>query len=85
MTNKDLLLDMGYDDFIVLSNPDYDDAIIGITTDNQVVYDYDKMIDYLVKIDNMEELEAADFIDYNTMRAIPYAGEGAPIIIYTLK
>jgi hypothetical protein len=42
------------------------------------------MLEYLVNHDNMTEDEAAEFISYNTLRALPYAGESAPIIIYPL-
>lgn len=84
MTNRQLLLDMGHEDFIVLENPDYDSAIIGITDDNRVVYDYVEMVTHLVENDNMTEEEAADFIDYNTIRTIPYVGAGAPIVMYSL-
>jgi hypothetical protein len=84
MTAEEKLLDAGYYDVVVFSNPGYDDALIGVTTDNQAVYDYDKMLEYLVNHDNMSEDEAADFISYNTLRALPYAGESAPIIIYSL-
>ena len=85
MTNKEQLLDLGFESFIVFENPDYDEAIVGITLDNQVVYDYNKMILCLMNEDNMDSFEAADFIDYNTIRALPYAGEGAPIVMYGLN
>lgn len=42
------------------------------------------MIEHLVETDGMDEDEAIEFIDYNTVRSIPYAGEGAPIIMYEL-
>ena len=35
--------------------------------------------------DDMTLDEAADFIDYNTLRALPYAGSGAPIVMYKLN
>ena len=85
MKNKDILLDLGFEDFTIFENPDYDSAIIGITDDNQVVYDYDKMILFLEQEDNMSYEEAADFISYNTIRSLPYAGEGAPIIMYSIN
>lgn len=84
MKNKDILLDLGFEDFIIFENPDYDFAIIGITDDNQVVYDYDKMILFLEQEDNMSYEDAADFINYNTIRSLPYAGEGAPVIMYSI-
>ena len=84
MTNREVLCDLGYEDLIIFENPDYDSAIIGVSEDDRVIYDYYKMIDFLMDTDGMDVYEAADFIDYNTIRALPYAGEGAPIIMYTI-
>ena len=84
MKNKDILMDQGFENFIIFENPDYDSAIIGITENNQVVYDYDKMIEHLIQEDDMSYEEAIDFISYNTIRSLPYAGEGAPIIMYSI-
>ena len=64
-------------------NPDYDAAIIGVSTDGNVIYDYDKMIGCLMD-EGMDYDEAIDFIDYNAIRSLPYAGEGAPIVMYKL-
>ena len=75
---------MGYRDAVIFENPDYDSAIIGVSDDNRVVYDYDKMVTHLMDVDGMEMLDAVDFIDYNTLRALPYAGEYGPIIMYGL-
>ena len=85
MKNKDILMDQGFENFIIFENPDYDSAIIGITEDNQVVYDYDKMIDHLMQKDGMDYEEAIDFISYNTIRSLPYVGQGAPIIMYGIR
>ena len=84
MKNKDILMDQGFENFIIFENPDYDSAIIGITENNQVVYDYEKMIEHLMQEDDMDYEEAVDFISYNTIRSLPYAGEGAPIIMYNI-
>ena len=84
MKNKDILMDQGFENFIIFENPDYDSAIIGITENNQVVYDYEKMIEYLMQEDDMDYEEAVDFISYNTIRSLPYAGECAPIIMYSI-
>ena len=84
MINRQLLLDMGYENCIVFENPDYDSAIIGVTIDGQVVYDFDKMVVSLMETDNMDETSAIEFIEYNTIRSLPYAGEGAPVIMYRL-
>lgn len=78
---KEYLVANGYEDAVVLEEPDYVTAIIGISNTGQVVYDYDLMVKHLVKKDNMSEDEASEFIDYNTMRSIPYMGEKAPIVV----
>ena len=85
MKNKDILMDQGFEKFIIFENPDYDSAIIGITEDNQVVYDYDKMIEHLIQEDDMSYEEAIDFISYNTIRSLSYVGMGAPIIMYSIR
>ena len=81
---RDLICELGHDQAIVFDNPDYDNAIIGITTNGKVDYDYSKMIESLMEQDKMTYLEAVEFIDYNTIRVIPYAGEYAPIIMEKL-
>lgn len=70
---------------IVLRNPSYRPAIVGSTDDGALVYDYSKMVQYLIDTDHMTEEEAVEFIDYNTMRAIPYfASSGiVPIIMHS--
>ena len=42
--NKELLVEMGYEDAVILENPDYDSAIIGVSESGRVIYDYDKMV-----------------------------------------
>ena len=68
------------DDAIVM--PDFDNALIGVSTDGNAIYDYYKMLEILINRDGMTEEEAADYISYNTLRALPYAGEKKPIVIY---
>ena len=68
------------DDAIIM--PDFDDALIGVTTDGNAVYEYYKMLNILMTRDEMTEEEAADYISYNTLRALPYAGEKKPVVIY---
>lgn len=39
---------MGYEDLVVFENPDFDDCIIGVTTDeSHVVYSYYRMVEWL--------------------------------------
>ena len=84
MTKRETLEEMGREDSVVFDNPEYDDAIIGVTEEGNVVYDYEKMIDILAERDEMSRLEAAEFIDFNTVRAIPYAPDPKPLIMYHL-
>ena len=65
---------------IILDNYAYDNSIIGVSTDGRVVYSYSKMIKELMDDEGLSEIDAMEWIDYNTVRAIPYFGEGAPII-----
>ena len=73
------------EDAIVFDNMSYDNSIVGVTTDGRVVYDYDKMIEELMSEEEWSYEEAADWIDYNTIRSLPYAGENAPIIMYPIQ
>ena len=80
----DIVAEVCGDDAVILRNPDYADAIIGTTSDGRVVYDFDRMVDCLVEEDGMTAEEAVEFIEYNTVRALPYAGARAPVIMYPI-
>ena len=83
---KEMLVEMGYDDAIVFENPSYTDAVIGISDAGQVCYSYEKMAECLMKDDEMSYEGAVEFIDYNTIRALPYCNpsNNRPIVIYDL-
>ena len=81
---REALCDMGYNDAVIFDGPDFDEAIVGVTDDGQVVYDYDAMVECLMKQDNIGRLEAIEFIEYNTMRALPYI-ENAPIVMNMIR
>lgn len=73
------------EDLVYLGNTpeQYQDAIVGLTCDgNHVVYDYDKFAESLVS-EGMTQEEAYEWIEYNTIRSLPYAGEYAPVVICT--
>ena len=59
-------------------------AIIGISDDGRLVYSFSKMVECLMLSESMSYEEAVEFIDYNTLRAIPYMGEKAPIVMYKI-
>ncbi len=82
---KQLLCDRGMEESIVFENPDYVTAIIGVSEDERVIYDFDKMVEYLMKTDDMSYEDACEFIDFNTIRALPYMGEKAPIVMNSIE
>jgi hypothetical protein len=76
-----LLLEAGYEGTIFFTNPSYEDAFLGISSDDRAIYDYEKMVESLVNHEDMIEDEAREFIDYNATFYI----EGGPIILYRLE
>ena len=85
MTSEEKPLDMGYEDVVILKNYSYDDALIGVTEDNRAVYDFDKMVGWRMETESFTQDEAIEWIEHNTIRALGYAGDGAPIIMYPLN
>ena len=60
-------------------------ALIGVSDDNRAVYDFNKMVEWLIETQNFTDEEAIEWIEVNTIRALPYFGERAPIIMYPLN
>jgi len=63
-------------------DPEYlDGAVIGVHA-GRVVYDYDLIVDCYVANNEDKNLDTwQEFVDFNTIRAIPYYGEQAPIVV----
>jgi hypothetical protein len=71
------------DGAVILDNPSFDKSIVGYTSDGRLVYDFDKMVVEFADDNDLDEyIDAIEFIEYNTERALPYMGERAPLIIY---
>ena len=85
MSAEERLMDAGYDDVTYLVNYSYDDALIGVTEDGRAVYDFDKMVEWLMNEEGFTDTEAIEWIEFNTLRALPYMGDRAPIIMYPLE
>ena len=83
-TAEQRILDAGYEDVIVFSGDSFDDALIGISEDNRAIYDYDLMVEWLMREDGMTSEEAMEWIDYNTIRSLPYVGDKGPIIMFKI-
>lgn len=85
VTAKERLTAACYGAVLIFDTRSYDDALIGVTTDGRAVYDFDKMVVGLVDIDGMSEIDATEWVEYNTIRARPYMGADAPIIIHKIE
>ena len=61
-------------DAILFDEPAYDNSIIGLSYDGCVIYDFDSMVEEFSQDNDTSVEDAIDFIEYNTIRALPYAG-----------
>ena len=85
---RDYFVAEGHEHAGVFTCPSYDGAIGGYTDDGAVGYVFELMADeYLSENHNSSRDEAIEFINYNTIRSIPYMNEGMvpPIIMYPVK
>ena len=69
------------EDAIVFDNPSFDNSIIGTTLDGRAIYSMDMMIVEYMTDEDCSEDESIDWICYNTMRALPYFGAKAPLVV----
>lgn len=82
MKAEEILLENGYEGAKYLRDFSYDSALIGVTHDDRAVYDYNLMVEWLMEDQGFTEEEAVDWIDYNTIRALPYMGADGPIVLH---
>jgi hypothetical protein len=69
-----------YPDEEFLTADGFDEAIIGIDPQSlRLIYDRDMMISILCEKDGMEEVDAIEFLSFNTWGA--YVGEKTPIYV----
>ena len=73
------------EDTIVFDNYAYDNSIIGITTEDNAIYDFDLMVEELIKDEGFSYEDAVAWIEYNTIRSLPYSQEPRPIIMYRIE
>ena len=70
----------GHSETIFLENPSFVKAITGITDSEQLIYDYDLMIAAAMEEEGWDAESAIEWIEYNTLRSIPYMGCYHPIV-----
>ena len=79
MTRQELI-EKGLEDVKCFEAPDYDGCILGISTDHRAVYSLAQMVVWYYEKNNCSAEEALEFIEYNTIRSLPYQ-KNAPIIL----
>ena len=72
---EELSSDYGHD-YVVFENPSFDRSIIGVTEDGEhLIYNYDLMVEEFCEDNEVDEEEAIEFIDYNTIRSLEYQND----------
>lgn len=70
------------EDALRFENPSFDNSIVAVDYDGRLIYDYDLMVEELMRQDNISGEEAIDFISYNTLRSLDYmTDKKKPIVI----
>ena len=69
---------------VFLDGPEFDGGIVGITHDGRLVYSYAKLAAALAEANGWTAEDAVDWIEFNTMRTLPYIGGDAPVVMYDL-
>jgi hypothetical protein len=70
----------GHEETVFFEHPSMVKAITGITDSGQLIYDYNLMIEAAMEEEGWTCDEAIDWIEYNTIRSIPYMGSNRPIV-----
>lgn len=84
MSADERMVNDGYEDVVILSNYSYDTAVIGVSEDGRAIYDFDLMVEWLMAEEGFDEMDAIEWIEYNTLRALPYM-PNAPIVMHRLS
>ena len=77
---KEWLIERGFEESIVLENPSYRHAVIGVSESGRVIYSERIILEDMVIDEGMSSEDALDHFSYNLLRSLPYMGEMAPII-----
>lgn len=77
---REYLEAQGHECTVFFENPSFVKAITGITDSEQLIYDYDLMIAAAMEEEGWDEESAIEWIEYNTLRSIPYMGCYHPIV-----
>ena len=72
------------DDVVHFDGPEFDGGIVGVTTDGRLVYSYDKLVRALMEANKWDETDAIDWVEFNTLRSLPYIHGKAPVVMNDL-
>lgn len=81
---EQILLDNGLYGSTYFTDVNFDSALLGYTEEGNIVYSYSKMVEWYIENECASSEEAEEWIQYNTLRTIPYMGDKRPIIVYDL-
>lgn len=70
-----------YGGYSMFEPESYDEGIVGITEGGNLIYSYEKLAEMLILHDEMTYEDAIEWLDYNTVRTIPYMGEFQPVML----
>lgn len=68
-----------YPESIILDG--LDKAIIGVSTNCNIIYSVDGIINILMELDGMTFDDALEYFGFNIERALPYMTDGVPPIL----
>ena len=89
MINKEIREDLSSiaPEGVIFDNPSFDNSIVGVSYDGAIIYDYEKMVEEFMLENECTSEEAEDFIDYNTIRSLPYTASCGvpPVILYKIS
>ncbi|MFC1454129.1 hypothetical protein ACFLQL_03015 [Verrucomicrobiota bacterium] len=76
------------DTLVFLEGSEFDEAIIGLCRQPgqpvRIAYDDEKIV-AIFESQGMTHEEAVEFYEYNTVRALPYMGSTAPVMIQIIQ
>ena len=81
---QEIVDDYGDDEFLFLSEPEYDEAILGIARrigqEDVVAYDYNKICDIAATLINDDDpTTVMEYVEFNIIGA--YVGERTPVFV----
>ena len=73
------------DKIIILEGDEFANGVIGLTSNNHMVYSYERLVESLSE--EYGETGAIEWLEYNTIPSLPYMSSygNEPIIIYEIN